>query len=98
MTVIPFPEPEDYWESCPKCHRYDVFLNVRKENWVVCHRHKTKWCIGYNLFSGWLYQTERTGSGIVPCWPRINLSNRGSPHAPVTDTDRRPHRENARKH
>ena len=59
MTVIPFPEPEDYWESCPKCHRYDVFLNVRKENWVVCHRHKTKWCIGYNLFSGWLYQTEK---------------------------------------
>ena len=58
MTVTPFPQPEPYFESCPICHRYDVCLNDWKEHWLVCHRHKTKWRIGDNLFSSWKHETE----------------------------------------
>ncbi len=55
-TIVPFPQPEPYWESCSVCRRYDVCLNVGREHWFVCHRHRTKWCIGINLFSGWEHE------------------------------------------
>ena len=35
---------------------YDVCLNVGREHWFVCHRHRTKWRIGINLFSCWEHE------------------------------------------
>ena len=52
-AVVPFPQPETYWESCPVCHQVDEFLNIYRDHWFVCHRHRTKWWVGSNLFSTW---------------------------------------------
>jgi hypothetical protein len=61
--IIPFPavdpDMDDRFGLCPKCHRTDGFMNAhRKEHWFVCHRHKLKWCVGWNLFSSYLYMDD----------------------------------------
>jgi hypothetical protein len=33
---------------CPWCRRSDGVLNVFKESWAICHRHRARWCVGYN--------------------------------------------------
>ncbi len=40
-----------YFGGCPHCLRNDGFLNIGREHWFVCHRHKMKWCVGSNLFT-----------------------------------------------
>lgn len=54
-------EAEDsgrYWGACPECGENDGFLNIHKEHWFVCHRHKVKWLVGTNLLSSWCYEDE----------------------------------------
>ncbi len=46
--------------ACPQCGRYDEYLNVGRSHWLVCRRHRVKWCAGENLFSGWKSETEET--------------------------------------
>ena len=61
-NLIPFPQPivvENYDGGCPSCGKLDAFLNVCKTHWCVCHTHRTKWCIGENLYSSWRNETEQ---------------------------------------
>ena len=60
--VIFFPAPsqcgpavitENYFGGCPCCGNADGYLNDGPDHWFICHRHKTKWRAGSNLFSGW---------------------------------------------
>ena len=46
--------------GCPECGQNDGYLNVGKTHWFVCHQHKTKWDIGFGLFSSWQEETEET--------------------------------------
>ncbi len=48
----------DHWGGCPECHNLDHRLNVHKEHWMVCHAHKKRWRVGWNLFSDWRYESE----------------------------------------
>ena len=48
----------DQFDVCPECGETDGFLHVGREEWFVCHKHKTKWCVGSNLFSGWREMTD----------------------------------------
>lgn len=48
----------DYFGGCPECGRNDGYLNVGREHWGMCDKHKTKWWIGSNLFSSWKEETE----------------------------------------
>jgi hypothetical protein len=56
-NVLQFPKI-DYWGGCPVCRRNDGCVSVGPDHWYVCHRHKTKWLIGSNLFSIWRHLTE----------------------------------------
>ena len=56
-NIIPFPTI-DYFGGCPKCGRHDGYLNVGSEHWFYCERHRTKRCVGSNLFSSWREQDE----------------------------------------
>ena len=47
-----------YFGGCPECGDTSGYLNIGREHWFVCDKHKTKWCIGENLFSGWRDETE----------------------------------------
>ena len=49
---------EAYFGGCPYCGANDGHVNVEREHWCVCNRHKTKWRIGSNLFSGWKDEGE----------------------------------------
>jgi hypothetical protein len=49
---------EDYSGLCPVCRKNDGYLNIGRDHWFFCKEHKTKWCIGSNLFSAWREQTE----------------------------------------
>ena len=57
-NVIPFPEPS-YYGDCPRCSRNDGYINLGREHWQVCHKHKVRWCIGSNLFSSWENETQQ---------------------------------------
>jgi hypothetical protein len=48
----------DHWGGCPECHTYDCYLNVERTHWFVCHTHKKKWCVGWNLMSSWRDETQ----------------------------------------
>jgi hypothetical protein len=51
-------EEPDYFGGCPFCGSNDGYLNVGAAHWFICEEHKTKWCAGMNLFSGWRDEDE----------------------------------------
>ncbi len=48
----------DHEGACPVCGRSDGFINIRKQQWGGCRRHKVRWLIGLNVYSGWMHQNE----------------------------------------
>lgn len=58
--IIQFGSDHDDFGLCPKCRRTDGYLNVGRVHFGICHRHRVKWKIGYNLFSGWRDESEAT--------------------------------------
>ena len=49
---------DDYFGVCPECGKSDGCINIGRAHWFYCTEHKIRWCIGWNLFSGWQYETE----------------------------------------
>lgn len=47
-----------YFGGCPECTLNNGHLNVGRTHWMVCHKHRVRWCIGSNLFSVWRYESE----------------------------------------
>ena len=48
----------NHFGGCPKCGRSDGLYNVYKEHWFVCHTHKVRWTIGWNILSSCRDETE----------------------------------------
>jgi hypothetical protein len=48
---------DSYFGGCPECGGTGC-LNIGPDHWFVCHDHKTKWCVGSNLFDSWREQDE----------------------------------------
>lgn len=53
-----FQEEPDYFGACLVCSCNDGYLNVGSSHWFHCREHKTRWCVGVNLFSGWREEDE----------------------------------------
>ena len=51
-------QTQHYFGGCPECGSQDGCTNVGKAHWAFCKAHRTMWCIGWNLFSSWQYETE----------------------------------------
>jgi len=49
---------EGYWGLCPICKKTDGYINIGREHWFLCDKHRTCWHIGSNLFSSWRAETE----------------------------------------
>jgi hypothetical protein len=47
------PQTDAHFGGCPICGCEGNFLNIGRDHWVACPYHRTKWCIGSNLFSSW---------------------------------------------
>lgn len=48
----------NYFGDCPICGRYDGYVNIFKEHWFLCTRHRLRWCGGINMLSTWRLETE----------------------------------------
>lgn len=48
----------EHFGVCPECGGSNGHLNIGSSHWYHCHRHKTKWCVGANLFSDWRYEND----------------------------------------
>lgn len=58
-SVLSEEDPDnEYFGACPRCGDSDRCLNVGRDHWAVCTRHKARWLVGSNLFSGWRHETE----------------------------------------
>ena len=60
VTFKPRLTTDEYFGGCPHCRQNDGYMNIEREHWFFCDRHKTKWLVGANLFSGWLTEDEET--------------------------------------
>lgn len=49
---------ESEFGGCPECGKTEGYRNVGRDHWFFCLAHKTRWCVGSNLFSSWRYETE----------------------------------------
>ena len=49
---------DDYFGVCPECGKSDGYINIARAHWFYCAAHKINWCVGWNLFSSWQYETE----------------------------------------
>ena len=58
--TVTFPETHDCYDqsACPECGGGDESLNVGPHHWNVCHKCKTKWWFGFNVFSAWRDEPE----------------------------------------
>jgi hypothetical protein len=49
---------DGHFGVCPVCRQeHGAYINVGRDHWFYCKAHKTKWCAGANLFSGWRDET-----------------------------------------
>jgi hypothetical protein len=54
IASLPRPAtPGDYFGGCPTCGMTNGYQNDGADHWFVCDRHRVKWCVDSNLFSGW---------------------------------------------
>ena len=51
-------QADGYFGLCPHCLNNDGYINVGRSHWFLCDEHKVKWCVGANLFSSWVDETE----------------------------------------
>ncbi len=51
---------DEYFGGCPHCGQNNGFINVGRDHWFLCDRHKTKWWYGSNIFSCWRQEDEET--------------------------------------
>lgn len=42
---------DGYFGLCPICKETDGYLNVGRNHWFVCEKHRVRWWVGENLFS-----------------------------------------------
>jgi hypothetical protein len=51
-------EDAGYFGWCPACGGSNGVLNIGYAHWFHCHRHRTKWYVGSNLFERWKCETK----------------------------------------
>jgi hypothetical protein len=53
------PVQHDTFGACPICGNWHgQVYHLGKDHWKTCDEHQVRWHFGYNLLSGWQFQTE----------------------------------------
>jgi len=47
-----------HFGGCPVCGSASGYVNVGRDHFMTCHVHRVYSCIGFNLFSSWVDETE----------------------------------------
>lgn len=50
---------ENYFGCCSICGGHNWYLNIKSAQYFVCHKHKKRWCLGYNMFTDWKEENEK---------------------------------------
>ncbi len=60
MSIEHMTEAEAARADCPSCADEfgECYLNLGREQWGMCTKHKVCWCVGSNLFSSWKDEDE----------------------------------------
>lgn len=53
-------EVRDEFGLCPVCSNDPEILNVGRNHFAICRKHKVYWYVGSNLFSGWQDESPTT--------------------------------------
>lgn len=53
MATILQLQTANHFGDCPKCKKNDGHLNVGREHWFICLRHRVKWRAGHDIFPDW---------------------------------------------
>ena len=48
----------EFFGGCPVCGGNDGYLNIHREHWFSCSKHRFRWCWGSNLISTWRLENE----------------------------------------
>ena len=51
-------EAFEHFGWCPECGKTSGFLNIERVHYFYCDTHRTRWCVGSNLFSCWRNENE----------------------------------------
>ncbi len=49
---------ENRFGGCPKCKKHDGRLNIGRNHWFFCKKHRAKWFAGTDVFPDWTSETE----------------------------------------
>jgi hypothetical protein len=72
---------EDHFGWCPTCGESDGYLNVGRDHWYHCKKHRVRWCVGSNLFDSWRRETEANWDRN---WAELeSYSEVADPHVPT---------------
>ena len=92
---------DGYFGLCPICKKTDGYVNMGRNHWFMCKKHRARWYVGSNLFSSWRDETKSeqlrhceeigldTFSDVEPFYPEIEESDKLRP-VPVRFTHLRP--------
>ena len=92
---------DGYFGLCPICKKTDGYLNIGRIHWFICKKHRSRWCVGSNLFSSWRDEAESeqvrhcreigfdSFSDVEAFYPEIEESDKLRP-IPVSFTHLRP--------
>ena len=56
MATVVYDENTAYFGACSECGQAQ-FLNITNEHWLYCSSHRITWCVGADLFSGWMFES-----------------------------------------
>lgn len=49
----------NHFGDCPKCKKNDGHLNIGRDHWFHCKKHRVKWWVGNNIFPDWMEETSK---------------------------------------
>lgn len=50
---------KNYFGACSVCGSSAGYLNIERNHFYICHKHKKRWNVGSNLFSSWHNENEQ---------------------------------------
>jgi hypothetical protein len=87
-NIVPFRKYDDYFGACPICRAPGQCRNLYRHHWFYCSTHRVKWCVGSNLMSGWMGETNadwRANWEMLRGYSEIREWHRGDGPAVVVD-------------
>ena len=71
----------NHFGDCPLCKGNDGHINIGREHWFICRKHRAKWYVGSNIFPDWQEETAedwKRNEELLGCFMEIEPFQPGS--------------------